>query len=171
MSFHGKYGVDGRPQITSPLTDSGVEGTAYSYAIMATNAPTSYDAVDLPAGLSVDTNTGIISGTPTVHGVFEIPLTATNDSGTRNPVLLTLTLIAASGTLSKTTIRNSGDTRFIGYLPPHGRVLASGDQITIDGDLHTLLAMGPGKRYSGRAALDALNADILNGDIVLIQAG
>ena len=57
------------PAITSPLTASGTVGVAFSYQITASNNPTSFNATGLPAGLSVNTTTGLISGTPTAAGV------------------------------------------------------------------------------------------------------
>ena len=38
-------------------------GIPFSYTITASNYPTSFNATGLPAGLAVDTTTGVISGT------------------------------------------------------------------------------------------------------------
>jgi len=83
------------PVITSGTTASGRVGTAFSYQITATNAPTSYGAASLPAGLSVNTGTGLISGTPTSAGTSTVTLGATNSAGTGNATL-TLTIASAS---------------------------------------------------------------------------
>ncbi|MGA8223694.1 MAG: DUF4038 domain-containing protein, partial [Candidatus Acidiferrales bacterium] len=83
--------VGGAPAITSATTASGKVGSAFSYQITATNTPTSYGATGLPAGLSVSTTTGLISGTPTAAGTSTVTLSATNGSGTGNATL-TLTI-------------------------------------------------------------------------------
>lgn len=80
------------PVINSATTASGTVGTAFSYQITATNAPTSYDATGLPAGLSVNTSTGLISGTPTATGTSTVTLTATNAGGS-GTATLTLTVV------------------------------------------------------------------------------
>lgn len=75
------------PVITSALSASGNQGTPFTYTITATNLPTSYNATGLPAGLTIDTATGIISGTPSVSGTFNITITATNGIGSDNETL------------------------------------------------------------------------------------
>lgn len=70
------------PEITSARTGSGTAGSSYSYTIAATQSPTAYAAQDLPDGLSFNTTTGTISGTPTLAGVYRILLSATNANGT-----------------------------------------------------------------------------------------
>ena len=77
--------------ITSASTASGTVGSAFSYQITATNTPTSYGATGLPAGLSVNSGTGLISGTPTAAGTSTVTLSATNGGGTGNATL-TLTI-------------------------------------------------------------------------------
>ena len=79
------------PDITSPATATATVGQAFSYQIMATNNPTSFDATGLPVNLTVDTSTGLISGTPSAAGTFSITLSATNAGGTGTaPLTLTV---------------------------------------------------------------------------------
>ena len=69
------------PAITSATNAAGQQAIAFSYAITATNNPVSFGAGPLPAGLTVDTSSGIISGAPLVSGNFPITIGATNIYG------------------------------------------------------------------------------------------
>ena len=79
------------PGIFSVTTAGGITGGPFSYQITATNTPTSYGASGLPAGLTVNSATGLISGTPTSAGVSTVAMSATNASGT-GASTLTLTI-------------------------------------------------------------------------------
>ncbi|MFA6287644.1 MAG: putative Ig domain-containing protein [Opitutaceae bacterium] len=78
-----------------PLSAGGIVGTPFSYAIVATGTVTSYTASPLPAGLSLDANTGIISGTPAAAGSTVVTLGAVNGGGT-GTATLTITVIAST---------------------------------------------------------------------------
>ncbi len=83
------------PVITSPTAASATYNSFFSYTIAATNNPKSFDASPLPGGLSLDKNTGVISGQPSAAGTFVINLTATNPGGDGIAVL---TLQVGKGT-------------------------------------------------------------------------
>jgi hypothetical protein len=87
---------EGPPVITSPRTASGQRDRPFSYRITATNSPTRFGATGLPPGLTVDPASGLISGTPSDFGTFEVEISATNNRGT-GTALLTLS-IASGGT-------------------------------------------------------------------------
>jgi hypothetical protein len=81
------------PAITSALTATATPGSAFSYQITADGSPTSYNATGLPAGLSINTTNGLISGTPTAAaGPYSVMLSASNATGTGTATLdLTVT--------------------------------------------------------------------------------
>jgi hypothetical protein len=80
--------VSTAPVITSPLTAGGTSTKAFSYTITATNSPTSYSAVGLPAGLTLNTTSGLISGSPQHAATTNVTIGATNASGTGTAVLV-----------------------------------------------------------------------------------
>lgn len=92
--FACQQNTTGAPVVTSPSTASGTTGTAFSYQITATNSPTSYSASGLPSPLSVNTATGLITGTPNSTFSGNVTLGATNGTGTGNETLA-LTINAA----------------------------------------------------------------------------
>ena len=100
--------VEGIPVITSATAISGTVGSAFTFEITATNSPTSYGATGLPAGLSVNTTSGVISGKPTVAGSSSATLSATNSGGTgTSPLLISIAaapvvapVITSAGTAS-----------------------------------------------------------------------
>lgn len=87
------------PVITSATSAGGAVGTPFTYAITATNAPTGYTATGLPAGLGIDSTSGLITGTPTAAGVFEVAIGATNSTASATA---TLALTIARGTATVT---------------------------------------------------------------------
>ncbi|HEY5075308.1 MAG TPA: putative Ig domain-containing protein [Pyrinomonadaceae bacterium] len=73
--------VAGAPVISSATTVAATQGQAFSYQITATNNPTSFGAMNLPDGLTVDHARGLISGTPTKAGNYVAPMAANNSAG------------------------------------------------------------------------------------------
>jgi hypothetical protein len=69
------------PIVTSPTTATATRNVAFSYQITATNNPTSFIVVGLPAGLSYNSTTGLISGTPTTVATSNITFVVTNAGG------------------------------------------------------------------------------------------
>lgn len=79
------------PVISSATTATGTVGTAFTYTITASNGATGYGATGLPTDLTINTSSGVISGTPTTAATYPVTLTATNAGGTGTKTL-TLTI-------------------------------------------------------------------------------
>jgi hypothetical protein len=79
-------------EITSATTLTGPAGNAFSYALTASNNPVNYDLTGLPSGLSVNSTTGVVSGTPTTTGTYTLTASADNALGTGPPATITLTV-------------------------------------------------------------------------------
>ena len=81
---------------------------------VATETPTSWAITGaLPAGLSFNTTTGIITGTPTTPSRSWHLITATNGSGTSEAVTLHLSVVTDGSGATYTIHRKSGKTRTI----------------------------------------------------------
>ena len=64
--------------VVTPASPTGTVGVAFSYQISASNSPTSYSTGTLPAGLTLNTTTGLITGNPTAAGNTTVAVTASN---------------------------------------------------------------------------------------------
>ncbi|MFI6738939.1 putative Ig domain-containing protein [Nonomuraea sp. NPDC050451] len=70
------------PEITSAGEATATARQVFNHLITAAGLPTSFNADGLPKGLTVDQNTGLISGTPQVPGTYTVTVSATNSVGT-----------------------------------------------------------------------------------------
>ncbi|MCU0792386.1 MAG: DUF5011 domain-containing protein [Opitutaceae bacterium] len=82
MTIDEIYAADSAPSAEAPVFTSAATsvaylGVPYSFRLVADGA-TSFTATPLPAGLTLDSATGIISGTPTALGLTTAAITATN---------------------------------------------------------------------------------------------
>jgi hypothetical protein len=82
------------PVFTSSATADGFVSTPFSSTIQAANVPTSFRASGLPGGLTINSLTGTISGTPTNAGTFNVTITANNFTGSTTN---SLTLVIYNG--------------------------------------------------------------------------
>ncbi|MGH3712332.1 MAG: S8 family peptidase [Micromonosporaceae bacterium] len=71
------------PTVANPGDQTGVMGKATSLQLSATGgtAPYTWTATGLPPGLSINTETGLISGTPSQWGSYQVTATATDTAG------------------------------------------------------------------------------------------
>jgi hypothetical protein len=100
--------------VTNPGAQTGTVGTATSLPIRASDSAAgqtlTYSATGLPAGLSINTSTGVISGTPTASGSSAVTVTATDTTGASGSVSFTWTINPASGPVTVTNPGNQTGT-------------------------------------------------------------
>jgi hypothetical protein len=94
--MHGTIFVVTSPTITSANTAHGSVNSKFTFAVTADQMPTSYAATGLPAGLTIDTSTGVISGIPTDSSgsPYSVTVTASNGVTTDGSDTLTITVDA-----------------------------------------------------------------------------
>lgn len=95
--------------VVSGGSTSGTVGTAFSYDLstLATNSPTSFSITggSLPPGLSLNTSTGDITGTPTTAGSYSINFNASNAGGpSTSSATLNITIGKGTQTITFNTL-------------------------------------------------------------------
>ena len=97
---HGSSPSGNTVSVTNPGSQSGTVGTAASVQVHATDSggqALTYSASGLPAGLSINSSTGLISGTPTAAGAATVTVTATDATGAAGAATFTWTISGPAG--------------------------------------------------------------------------
>ena len=85
--------------ITTASLPAGQVGTAYSQTLAVTGGANSItwsiSAGDLPGGLTLDADSGVISGTPTASGTFDFTVTAADNDSNTDTQTLSITINSA----------------------------------------------------------------------------
>ncbi|NBF09677.1 putative Ig domain-containing protein [Pseudomonas sp. Fl4BN1] len=105
--------------VTPASLGAGTAGSAYSATLSVSGgtAPYSYSisSGSLPAGLSLNTTSGLISGTPTTSGTSNLTITATDTNGATGTKAYSITIAAVAIT-----------------VPASSQILAAGQSATVD---------------------------------------
>ncbi len=96
--------------VTNPGNQTSTVGSAVSLQIHASDsggATLTYSASGLPAGLSINSSSGLISGTPTTAGTSSVTVTATDSTGASGSASFSWTVNSQTG--NTVTVTNPGN--------------------------------------------------------------
>lgn len=111
----GSSSGSGSVSVTNPGSQTGTVGTAASLHVSASDSAggtLTYAATGLPAGLSISSSTGAISGTPTTAGTYSVTVTATDSTGPSGSASFTWTISASGGGTGCTAAQLLGNPGF-----------------------------------------------------------
>jgi type II secretory pathway pseudopilin PulG len=118
----------GTPDLTAPSTQTNDQSVALSFTVTESGGatPLTWTASSLPTGLSIDTTSGTITGTPTATGTFSPTVNVTDaygvaDSASFSWVIKALPAMTAPGAVSspsgvaftKTFVVSNGTTPYV----------------------------------------------------------
>jgi hypothetical protein len=131
--------------VTNPGSQTSTVGTAASLQIGASDSASgqtlTYSTTGLPAGLSINSSTGLISGTPTTAGTSTVTVTVTDTTGASGSASFSWTVNAASsgcsvtsGQLGETGWVASSNTNSSAADAPQNAINGSGGRFSSDAD-------------------------------------
>jgi hypothetical protein len=144
--------VNKLPVIVTPSALNGIVGTFSSIGITANGAtPLTFSATNLPTNLTINANSGLISGTPTTAGSGTATITAINAYGTNSTSLAWTIASRTLLTISGATVSN--------------KVYDGGRGASVNWSRHTLVGVGVGHDVSlvtsgAVATYDSANAGV-----------
>jgi hypothetical protein len=93
--------------VTNPGSQSTTTGSSVSLQIHATDsagAALTYSASGLPTGLSINSSTGLVSGTASTAGTYQVTVTAADATGASGSASFTWTVGSSGGTCSSSQL-------------------------------------------------------------------
>jgi hypothetical protein len=132
--------TNGNVQVTNPGAQSNQQGTAASLQISATDSaqlPLTYSAAGLPPGLSINSSTGLISGTidASAYGTYAASVSASDSAGNSGSASFTWTVTSPN---EAPTLANPGEQ----LNKPGDAVSLELSGSDVDGDTLTYSAAG-----------------------------
>ncbi len=105
-------GTSNTVSVTNPGSQSGTVGTATSLQIQASDSASgqtlTYSASGLPAGLSINASTGLVSGTPTTAATYTVNVTATDTTNASGSTTFTWAVASGGGACTGQQLGNPG---------------------------------------------------------------
>ena len=118
FQVYAATGTGNTVTVTNPGTQTWTAGTAASLQIQASDSASgqtlTYSATGLPAGLSISSSTGLISGTPTAAGTGSVTVTAKDTTGVSGSATFSWTVNSqATGCTGQSNQPNFGPNTYI----------------------------------------------------------
>ncbi|QDU42483.1 tRNA nuclease WapA precursor [Symmachiella dynata] len=123
------------PEITSDPPQSGRSGEAYTYNVEATDPDEDtlvYALDNPPTGMSIDSDTGVISWTPSSEGSHSVTVTATDPSGWYAYQTYDLTIYAPASNLPPQINSNPEQTGMVGTAYSYQVIAFDPDEDELD---------------------------------------
>ena len=162
----GSGTVVSTPTITTESLPDGTVNQPYIATLEATGNDITWSANGLPAGLTLDADTGAITGTPTTDGQFPVTVTATNSAGninhaytlSINPAFVPVTGLKLSS--ESLTLQEKGSHTLTATVEPADATNKAVTWESSDTDIATVSEDGTVTAVSaGRATITATAAD------------
>jgi hypothetical protein len=109
--------INALPSISTTTLPDGEVTAGYSAMVSATLGTTPYKwtvSSGLPPGLSINQNTGVLSGTPTVTGSFAMTIHATDAAGADASVTITINIFGVGTNSLSLTNQSGGGSALVG---------------------------------------------------------
>jgi len=122
--------------VTNPGNQTSTTGTAVSVPISASDSASgqtlTFSAAGLPAGLSINSSTGVISGAPTTAATSAVTVTATDATGASGSATFTWKVSSASSSGVSCTVTYATQSQWTGGFVAQVTIANSGSS-AIDG--------------------------------------
>jgi len=118
QTIHVDPGPSVSPSSASYTTDTGATFSSTAPTVSGGTGPYTWSSTPLPGGLSLDSTTGVISGTATTPGSYSVTLTVSDADSNTSDQSVTI-VVEASPQISPTSASTSGTKGSpLSYTPP-----------------------------------------------------